>query len=120
MRGARSHWSTWSGHVHRSSHGLWSWCSHTSSLCWPSGLSSDLSWEESLRLWHGGHEVTTHSHLLHTSHTLHSHASHSLDILTGQVSFTVFLPLGQSNIQWLGHNDTSIHLRDSLSGLLRG
>ena len=113
-----SHWSSWSAsHVH-AWHGLRSGSSHAW-LRGPPGLSPDLSWsEESLRLRHGGHEVSSHPHLLHPSHPLHPHPSHALDVLTGQVSLAVLLPLGQGNVQRLGHDDATVHLGDSLGGLL--
>merc|ERR1719422_3002198 len=101
---------------------LWSWSSHASWLsCWPSWLGSDLSRsEEPLWLRHGWHKVSSHSHLLHTSHSLHSHTGHTLDVLTGKMGFTVLLSLSKGNIQRLGHDDTTIHLSDSLCGLFRG
>merc|ERR1719270_3343865 len=101
-------------------HGLGAGGSHTSWLGGPAGLGSDLSWgEEPLRLRHGWHEVSSHSHLLHTSHSLHPHAGHPLDVLAGQVGLPVLLPLGQSHVQRLGHDDTSVHLSHGLGGFLR-
>merc|ERR1719245_2303851 len=89
-----------------------SWA-RNSLLLWPSRLSSYLSrGEESLRLWHSWHKVSSHSHLLHTTHML--------NILTGQVCFTVLLPLSQSHIQGLRDDDPTIHLRYCLGSFLGG
>merc|ERR1719233_398450 len=140
-------WHSWSGHH---GHGLRSWLTHGgarsschswtsrarssghahtwhstraghSLLLWPSGLSSDLSrGKESLGLRNGWHEISSHTYLLHTTHLLHSHASHALNILTGQVCFTVLLPLSKGHIQRLGNDDSAIHLSHCLSSLLGG
>merc|ERR1712128_197898 len=106
-------WS--SGHSH-AWHTSWA---RNSLLLRPSWLSSDLSrGEESLRLRHGGHEVATHSHLLHAAHLLHAHACHALDVLTGQVCFTVLPSLSKSHVERLGHNDATIHLCHSFGCFL--
>merc|ERR1719245_2099784 len=95
-----------------------SWA-RNSLLLWPSRLSSYLSrCDESLRLWHSWHKVSSHSHLLHTTHLLHSHASHTLNILTGQVCFTVLLPLSQSHIQGLAKHLHTIQFIHRLFGRL--
>ena len=107
-----------SGHVHP---GHRAGPGNTGGLGRPSRLGSDLGRsEEPLRLRHGGHEVAAHPHLLHPSHLLHPHPRHPLDVLAGQVSLPVLLPLGQGNVQRLRHDDPSVHLGDGLGGLLRG
>merc|ERR1719336_1723062 len=119
--GARSDPGTsGSGHGSHTWHGLGAGGSHTSWLGGPARLGSDLSWgEEPLGLRHGWHEVSSHSHLLHTSHSLHPHAGHPLDVLAGQMGLPVLLPLGQSHVQRLGHDDASVHLSHGLGGFLR-
>merc|ERR1719277_323891 len=121
--GTGSSCHTWTSRARSSGHAhAWhsTWARH-SLLLWPSRLSSDLSRsEESLRLWNGWHEISSHSHLLHSTHLLHSHASHALDILTGQVCFTVLLPLSKSHIQRLGNDDSAVHLCHCLGGFLGG
>jgi len=103
---------THAGHASGPGHGL---------LLWPTGLGADLGGgEEALGLGHGGHEVASHAHLLHASHLLHPHAGHPLDVLGGQVSLPVLLPLGEGNVEGLGNDDPAVHLSHGLGGLFRG
>merc|ERR1719318_51587 len=108
-------WS--SGHTHAwHTTGAWDCL-----LLGPSWLGSDLGrGEESLGLGHGGHEVSPHPHLLHATHLLHAHACHALDVLTGQVCFTVLLPLSQGHVERLGHDNAAIHLSHGLGSFLGG
>jgi len=88
-------------------------------LLWPPGLSSYLSRsEESLWLGHSRHEIATHAHLLHATHLLHTHTCHALNILRSEVSLPVLLPLGESHIEGLGNDDTTVHFSDSFGGFL--
>lgn len=45
---------------------------------------------------------------------------HPLHVLVGEVGLTLLLALGQGHVQRLCGNNTSIHLRHSLGGLLGG
>lgn len=44
---------------------------------------------------------------------------HLLQTLAGAVSFSLLGPVGQGNVEWLGAQDTPIHLSHRFSGLLR-
>merc|ERR1712079_97310 len=122
-----SPWSSWAtsseSWIHAHLHLTW-WYSATW-LLGPTGLSAAyicLSLiEEALWLWDRCLYKVALLRICHLlSHLLHAHSCNTLHILRSQVSFTVLFSLRKRNIQWLGHDDTSVHFSDCLCSLLWG
>lgn len=50
--------------------------------------------------------------------TLVLQTRHSHHVLVDEVSLTLLLPLGESDVYWLGSDDAAVHFSDGFSGVL--